>query len=134
MDANSFADPYLLAYNEDETDSSYETPEHYLNSPRLINININNKLIKEMTSFFKLDNLFSCVQKDENVDHKKNISISKIIMDTVIDKKLGTITYYYRNRKTSKAYHTYDYPEIYYDKKLYNNISQWLKEEFSKQI
>ena len=134
MDANSFTDPYLLAYNEDETDSSYETHDLSISSPRLINININNKLIKEITSFFKLDNLFSCVQKDENVDHKKNISISKIIMDTVIDKKLGTITYYYGNRKSSKAYHTYDYPEIYYDKKLYNNVSQWLKEEFSKQI
>jgi hypothetical protein len=134
MDANSFTDPYLLAYNEDETDSSCETRDLSISSPRLINININNKLIKEITSFFKLDNLFSCVQKDENVDHKKNISISKIIMDTVIDKKLGTITYYYGNRKSSKAYHTYDYPEIYYDKKLYNNVSQWLKEEFSKQI
>ena len=134
MDANSFTDPYLLAYNEDETDSSYETNDLSISSPRLINININNKLIKEITSFFKIDNLFICVQKDENVDHKKNISISKIIMDTVIDKKLGTITYYYGNRKSSKAYHTYDYPEIYYDKKLYNNVSQWLKEEFSKQI
>jgi hypothetical protein len=130
MDANFLTDPYLLAYNEDEKDSSYETHDRSLDSLRLIN----NKLIKEMTSFFKLDNLFSCVQKDENVDHKKNISISKIIMDTVIDKKLGTTTYYYGNGKSSKAYHTYDYPEIYYNKKLYNNVSHWLKEEFSKQI
>ena len=107
---------------------SNETPR----SPKLLNIT--NSIINEMTSFFKLDNLFTCIQRDENKKPHKNISISKIIMDNVIDKKLGTITYYYGNKKSSKAYHTYDYPEIYYNKKLYNNTTQWLKSEFYKKI
>ena len=54
MDANSFTDPYLLAYNEDETDSSYETNDLSISSPRLINININNKYIYNyLTNIFK---------------------------------------------------------------------------------
>jgi hypothetical protein len=109
---------------------TYDVEDSCSNSPKLIN----NKLIEEMKSFFKLNNLFSCIQKDEKKEPTKNISISKIIMDTVINKKLGTMTYHYANEKSSKAYFTYDYPEIYYNKKLYNNISQWLKEEFSKKI
>ena len=103
-----------------------------MNSPKLININ--SSIFNEMTSFFKLDNLFRCIRSDEKKEPRKNISISKIIMDNIIDKKLGSTTYHYVGGKSAKAYYTYDYPEIYYNKKLYNNISQWLKEEFSKKI
>ena len=60
-------------------------------------------------------------------------------MNSIIDKKLGSITYNYSNNhysnnntKSKKAYHTYDYPEIYYDKKLYKNTTEWIKEEFKK--
>ena len=111
---------------------SYDTNDNCPNSPKLININ--KSIFSEMTSFFKLDNLFSCIQSDEKKEPKKNISISKIIMDNIIDKKLGSTTYHYANGKSAKAYYTYEYPEIYYNNKLYNNISQWLKEEFSKKI
>ena len=142
--------PFLLAglteEEEDENDTiqehdpscnpyfyySYNTQDNYPNSPKLININ--KSILTEMTSFFKLDNLFSCIQKDEKKEQKKNISISKIIMDSIIDKRLGSTTYHYARGKSAKAYYTYEYPEIYYNKKLYNNISHWLKEEFSKKI
>jgi hypothetical protein len=122
-----FNAPYLLANTMDGLD---EHPP----SPKLINININKSIIDEMTSFFKLDNLFTCIQRDENKEIKKHISISKIIMDNIIDKRLGSVTYHYGNKKSAKAYHTYEYPEIYYGKKMYNNVAQWLKEEFSKKI
>ena len=112
--------------------STYDTQDNYPNSPKLINLN--KTVLSEITSFFKLDNLFTCVRNDEKKEFKKNISISKIIMDSIIDKKLGSTTYHYPGGKSSKAYYTYDYPEIYYNKKLYNNISDWLKEEFSKKI
>jgi N-acetyl-gamma-glutamylphosphate reductase len=112
--------------------SSYDTQDNYPNSPKLINVN--KTVLNEITSFFKLDNIFTCVRNDEKKDFKKNISISKIIMDNIIDKKLGSTTYHYAGGKSFKAYYTYDYPEIYYNKKLYNNISEWLKEEFSKKI
>ena len=52
----------------------------------------------------------------------------------IVDKKLGSITYHYGNKKSAKAYHTYDYPEIYYGKKMYSSVAQWLKEEFSTKI
>ncbi len=120
-----FNAPYLLANTMDGLD---EHPP----SPKLININ--KSIIDEMTSFFKLDNLFTCIQRDENKEIKKHISISKIIMDNIIDKRLGSVTYHYGNKKSAKAYHTYEYPEIYYGKKMYNNVAQWLKEEFSKKI
>lgn len=106
--------------------------EEHPASPKLININ--NSIIDEMTSLFKLDNLFTCIRRDENKETKKNISISNIIMDNIIDKKLGSVTYHYGNKKSAKAYHTYEYPEIYYGKKMYNNVAHWLKEEFSKKI
>ena len=118
--------------NESSFYYSYDTHDNCPNSPKLININ--KSILNEMTSFFKLDNLFSCIQSDEKKESKKNISISKIIMDNIIDKKLGSTTYHYANGKSAKAYYTYEYPEIYYNNKLYNNISQWLKEEFSKKI
>jgi hypothetical protein len=112
--------------------NSYHTEDNHPNSPKLININ--KSILNEMTSFFKLDNLFSCIRNDEKKEPKQNISISKIIMDNIIDKKLGYTTYHYEYGKSAKAYYTYDYPEIYYNKKLYTNISHWLKEEFSKKI
>jgi hypothetical protein len=118
--------PFLLADEDDEDDDDHP------NSPKLISIN--KTVLNEISSFFKLDNLVTSVRSDEKKELKKNISISKIIMDNIIDKKLGSTTYHYAGGKSSKAYYTYDYPEIYYNKKLYNNISQWLKEEFSKKI
>jgi len=141
--------PFLLAgltEEEDENDTtqehershdigfyySYDTQDNYPNSPELININ--KSILTEMTSFFKLDNLFSCIRSDEKKEPKQNISISKIIMDNIIDKRLGSTTYHYAHGKSAKAYYTYEYPEIYYNNKLYNNISHWLKEEFSKKI
>ena len=111
---------------------SYDTDYNCPNSPKLININ--KSIFNEMNSFFKLDNLLSCILNDEKKEPKKNISISKIIMDNIINKKLGSTTYHYSNGQSAKAYYTYEYPEIYYNKKLYTNISQWLKEEFSKKI
>ena len=117
---------YYSSYGYD----AYTTQDNCMNSPKLININ--SSIFNEMTSFFKLDNLFRCIRSDEKKEPRKNISISKIIMDNIIDKKLGSTTYHYVGGKSAKAYYTYDYPEIYYNKKLYNNISQWLKEEFSK--
>jgi hypothetical protein len=119
---------YYSSYGYD----AYTTQDNCMNSPKLININ--SSIFNEMTSFFKLDNLFRCIRSDEKKEPRKNISISKIIMDNIIDKKLGSTTYHYAGGKSAKAYYTYDYPEIYYNKKLYNNISQWLKEEFSKKI
>jgi hypothetical protein len=119
---------YYSSYGYD----AYTTQDNCMNSPKLININ--SSIFNEMTSFFKLDNLFRCIRSDEKKEPRKNISISKIIMDNIIDKKLGSTTYHYVGGKSAKAYYTYDYPEIYYNKKLYNNISQWLKEEFSKKI
>jgi hypothetical protein len=119
--------PYLLANLMDGN-------EEHPSSPKLINININKTIIDEMTSFFKLDNLFTCIRRDENKETKKNISISKMIMDNIVDKKLGSVTYHYGNKKSAKAYHTYDYPEIYYGKKMYSSVTQWLKEEFSTKI
>ena len=106
------------------------------NSPKKINISKNNSnsWIEELNAYFKLNNLFTCIRNDENKKQKQDISISNTIMNNIIDKKLGSTTYHYNNKKSAKAYYTYDYPEIYYNKKLYNNISEWLKEEFSKKI
>ncbi len=58
------------------------------------------------------------IRVDENTKPKHDVTISNTIMNSIIDKKLGTITYHYDNKKSIKAYHTYDYPEIYYNKKL----------------
>ena len=130
--------PFFLADeddvdDEDEDDKDCMKPQdNYPNSPKLISIN--KTVLNEISSFFKLDNLVTSVRSDEKKELKKNISISKIIMDNIIDKKLGSTTYHYAGGKSSKAYYTYDYPEIYYNKKLYNNISDWLKEEYSKKI
>ena len=98
-------------------------------SPKLINDNV----MDELCSYFKLNNLLNMIRFDENTKPKHDITISNTIMNTIINKKLGTITYHYNNTKSKKAYHTYDYPEIYYNKKLYNNITEWVKEEFKNE-
>ncbi len=122
-----------IPVNHDQRDySNYDAQDNAPNTSKLVSIN--KTVLNEMSSFFKIDNLFTCVRSDEKKELKKNISISKIIMDNIIYKKLGSTTYHYVGGKSSRAYYTYDYPEIYYNKKLYNNISQWLKEEFSKKI
>jgi hypothetical protein len=99
-------------------------------SPKLIK----DSVIDELCSYFKLNNLLNMIRVDENTKIKHDITISNTIMDSIIDKKLGSITYHYNNNnnisKSKKAYHTYDYPEIYYNKKLYNNTTDWIKEEF----
>ena len=117
--------PFLLVDEDDEVDDDMKRQDNYPNT---------SKLLSEISSFFKLDNLVTSVRSDEKKELKKNISISKIIMDNIINKKLGSTTYHYSNGQSAKAYYTYEYPEIYYNKKLYTNISQWLKEEFSKKI
>ena len=120
-DHNENESNYNLGYYSSYGYDAYDTQDNCPNSPKLININ--KSIFNEMTSFFKLDNLFSCIRMDEKKEPRQNISISKIIMDNIIDKKLGSTTYHYANGKSSKAYYTYEYPEIYYNKKLYNNIT-----------
>ena len=95
-------------------------------SPKLINDNIMDELCK----YFKLSNLLNMIRVDENKKPEHDINISNTIMNSIIDKKLGSITYYYNNTKSKKAYHTYDYPEIYYGKKLYTNTTEWINDEF----
>jgi hypothetical protein len=116
---------------------SYNHEDQSENSPRLVNVTIHKSWKDEINAYFKLNNLFTCIKKDENRNsnkQKQDMSVSKIIMNNILDKKLGSVTYYYGNKKSAKAYYTYDYPEIYYNKKLYNNITEWLKQEFSKKI
>ena len=97
-------------------------------SPKLIN----DSVMDEMCKYFKLSNLLNMIRVDDNTNTKHDVTISNTIMNSIIDKKLGSITYHYNNNKSKKAYHTYDYPEIYYNKKLYNNTTEWIKEEFKK--
>ena len=122
-------------YSEDDHDPHDDYDDKLLlgyipspSSPRLIN----DSVMDELCKYFKLNNLLNMMRYDENTKPKHDITISNTIMNTIIDKKLGTITYHYDNKKSKKAYHTYDYPEIYYDKKLYNNTTEWIKEEFKK--
>lgn len=99
-------------------------------SPKLIS----DSVIDELCSYFKLNNLLNIIRFDENTKSKHDITISNTIMNTIINKKLGTITYHYNNTISKKAYHTYDYPEIYYNKKLYNNTTEWIKQEFKNEV
>ena len=136
---NNYIDKYK--YNDKYNDNDKDTNE---NSPRLVNVSIDKSWKDELNAYFKLNNLFTCIKNDENIisnkiynyskKQKQDMSVSKIIMNNIIDKKLGSVTYHYENKKSAKAYYTYDYPELYYNKKLYNNISEWLNEEFSKKI
>jgi hypothetical protein len=95
-------------------------------SPKLIK----DSVMDELCNYFKLNNLLNMMRFDDNKKPKHDITISNTIMDSIIDKKLGSINYLYNNSKSKKAYHTYDYPEIYYNKKLYENTTEWIKEEF----
>lgn len=124
-------------YSEDDHDHHDDYDDKLLlgyipspSSPKLIN----DSVIDELCKYFKLNNLLNMMRLDENTKPKHDITISNTIMNTIINKKLGTITYHYDNKKSKKAYHTYDYPEIYYDKKLYNNTTEWIKEEFKKEL
>jgi hypothetical protein len=105
-------------------------------SPKLISDNV----MSELCNYFKLSNLLNMIRLDNNTKPTHDVTISNTIMNSIIDKKLGSITYHYSNNnndnntntKSKKAYHTYDYPEIYYNKKLYNNTTEWIKKEFKK--
>jgi hypothetical protein len=115
--------------NQDDNDYDDRLMLGYIprpSSPTLLNDNVMDELCK----YFKLNNLLNMMRLDEAKKPKHDITISNTIMNTIIDKKLGSITYHYDNTKSKKAYHTYDYPEIYYNKKLYNNTTEWIKEEF----
>ena len=144
---DSCDNPYLLAddyYGDDDNTTSvnhyniygsnnvytYNLEENYSNSPKLIN----KTWLDELNSYFKLNNLINCIRCDTIQEPKHDISISNAIMNSIINKKLGSITYYTGNTKSYKAYHTYDYPEIYYNKKIFSNVSEWLNKEFSKKI
>jgi hypothetical protein len=141
---DSCNNPFLLAYddegNSDDTasvtrDNTYGYINTYNyndgeNSPKLIN----KSWLDELNSYFKLNNLINCIRFDTIQEPKHDISISNAIMNSIINKKLGSITYYTGNTKSYKAYHTYDYPEIYYNKKIFSNVSEWLNKEFSKKI
>jgi len=95
-------------------------------SPKLIN----DSVMDDMCKYFKLSNLLNMIRVDENTKPKHDVTISNTIMNSIIDKKLGSITYHYNNKKSKKAYHTYDYPEIYYNKQLYTNTTEWINNEF----
>ena len=112
--------------NDNDNDELFPRPSHP--SPKLINDGV----IDELCKYFKLNNLLNMIRVDENEKPKHDVTISNTIMDSIIDKKLGSITYHFNNSKSKKAYHTYYYPEIYYNKKLYNNTTEWIKEEFKK--
>ena len=144
---DSCDNPYLLAddyYGDDDNTTSvnhyniygsnnvytYNLEENYSNSPKLIN----KTWLDELNSYFKLNNLINCIRCDTNQELKHDVSISNTIMNSIINKKLGSITYYTGNTKSYKAYHTYDYPEIYYNKKIFSNVTDWLNKEFSKKI
>ena len=121
---DSCNNPFLLAdeyYDEDDGNTTphinqdniygsnnvynYNTRE---NSPKLIN----KTWLDELNSYFKLNNLINGIRSDTTQEPKHDISISNAIMNSIINKKLGSITYYTGNIKSYKAYHTYDYPEI----------------------
>jgi hypothetical protein len=117
--------------------SFYEYEQNYDNdelfprpsppSPKLISDGV----MDELCNYFKLNNLLNMMRFDENTKPKHDITISNTIMDSIIDKKLGSITYHYNNNsKSKKAYHTYEYPEIYYNKQLYSSTTEWIKNNF----
>ena len=106
--------------NDNNNDNNYN------NSP----IKLKDTWLHELSSYFKLNNLLNFLREPH--EQKHDISIPNSIMNCFINKKLGTITYHYDNKKSMKAYHTYDYPEVYCNKKLYNNCDEWIKNEFPK--
>jgi hypothetical protein len=68
----------------------YEYSQNYENppSPKLIN----DSVMDELCNYFKLSNLLNMMRIDENIKPKHDITISNTIMDSIIDKKLGSIT------------------------------------------
>jgi hypothetical protein len=122
----------FFKYNHDNYDDDELFSRPSPTSPKLISDNVMN----ELCNYFKLSNLLNMIRIDENTKPKHDVTISNTIMDSIIDKKLGSITYHYssnnNNTKSKKAYHTYDYPEIYYNKKLYTTTTEWIKKEFKK--
>ena len=115
-------------YNDNDNDNDELFPRRNPPSPKLISDNVMGELCK----YFKLSNLLNMIRVDENTTPKHDITISNTITNSIIDKKLGSITYHSSNTKSKKAYHTYDYPEILYNKKLYINTTEWINEEFKK--
>ena len=111
-------------YN-DEFESEEERQEFESNFKKYKQIKKN---IQEINKYFKLNTLLNLIRNTG--EEKHDISISNGIMNSIIYKKLGTITYHYNGKKSKKAYHTYDYPEIYYNKKLYTNTNDWIKDNF----
>jgi hypothetical protein len=123
----------LALGDNDDDESTYtydlQTPTSHenhkpSNSPKLID----NSWLNELNKYFKLNSLLNCLRN--NGDEKHDISISNGIMNSIIYKKLGTVTYHYNGTKSKKAYHTYEYPEIYYNKQLYSNANEWIKANF----
>jgi hypothetical protein len=109
--------------NDLQTPRSHKNDE-LSNSPKLVD----KSWLNELNKYFKLNNLLNCLRN--NGDEKHDISISNGIMNSIIYKKLGSITYHYNGRQSKKAYHTYEYPEIYYNKQLYTNTTEWIKNNF----
>lgn len=104
----------------------YESKDDDNKSP----IKLKDDYLHELTSYFKLNNLLNFLREPH--EQKHDISISNSIMNCFINKKLGSITYHCDNKKSMKAYHTDEYPEVYYNKKLYKNCNEWIKNEFLK--
>jgi hypothetical protein len=124
----SFNQDNIYGYNNGSNNVyTYNTGE---NSPKLIN----KTWLDELNSYFKLNNLINGIRSDTTQEPKHDISISNTVMNSIINKKLGTVTYHNGNTKSYKAYHTIDYPELYYNKQIFSNVSEWLKKEFSKKI
>ena len=142
---DSCDNPFLLAddYYDDDVNTTLPVNQDNIyvsnnvynynsgeNSPKLIN----KTWLDELNSYFKLNNLINGIRFDTIQEPKHDISISNVVMNSIINKKLGTVTYHNGNIKSYKAYHTIDYPEIYYNKQIFSNVSEWLKKEFSKKI
>ena len=143
---DSCDNPFLLAddyYDDDDVNTTLPVNQDNIyvsnnvynynsgeNSPKLIN----KTWLDELNSYFKLNNLINGIRFDTIQEPKHDISISNVVMNSIINKKLGTVTYHNGNIKSYKAYHTIDYPEIYYNKQIFSNVSEWLKKEFSKKI
>ena len=119
---SSIADFQSFCYEYESDNGNNESDDN--KSPT----KFSNSWIDELSSYFKLSNLLNGMRTV--YEQKHDITISNTIMNSIIDKKLGTVTYHSYNKISKKAYHTYDYPEIYYNKKLYNNCDEWIKNEF----
>ena len=82
---------YKYSDNNNENDDNDELfPRPSPPSPKLIN----DSVMDELCKYFKLSNLLNMMRVDENTKIKHDITISNTIMDSIIDKKLGSITYH----------------------------------------